>query len=107
MAYYWFNEKDGRNELRVIPISGGPARIVQRSDDRRDYVWPQGWTADGSQLLVIRHLPESTRQIAMLSVQDGSMRVLKSFPWQNLNARLSPNGRYIAYDLPASDKTLA
>ncbi len=106
VAYFWFDEK-GKNELRVIPISGGTPRTVHRSDDRSDYIAPQGWTPDGRQLLVVHTLADHTSQIAMVSVQDGSLRALKSFTWQNLNARLSPNGRYIAYDSPKDDKTQA
>ena len=96
-----------RNELRVIPIGGGAPRTVRRGADRREYMAPQSWTPDGKQLLVVQRLPDSTSRIAMISVQDGSVRVLKSFAWRNLNARLSPNGRYIAYDFPGDDKTHA
>src|SRR5947208_14905025 len=39
----------------------------------------------------------------MLSVVDGSIHVLKSFGWNGANATLSPDGRFIAYDGPASE----
>ena len=43
----------------------------------------------------------------MLTLRDGSIRALKSFSWQNFSASLSPDGRLIAYDSPASEKTQA
>src|SRR5437870_1494831 len=64
-------------------------------------------TPGGKHLLVVHTLPDRTSQIAMISVQDGSIRVLKSFGWQRIHASISPDGRYIAYDSPADDKTQA
>jgi Tol biopolymer transport system component len=70
-------------------------------------MFPCGWTPDGKQLLVVHSLPDRTSRIAMATVDGGSVRVIKSVGWQGVNARLSPDGRFIAYDRPVDDKTNA
>ena len=106
IAYNWFIQKDARNEVRVVPAAGGRPRTVWRSEGFNDYMLPKDWSRDG-RLVVVHILPDHTSQLALLTVQDGSTRALKSFSWQNFNASLSPDGRLIAYDSPASEKTQA
>jgi len=107
IAYNWFIQKDLHEEVRVIPTVGGAPRTIWRSEGFDDYVLPKDWTPNGKQLVVTHILPDRTSQLALLTVQDGSLRSLKSFPWQNFNASLSPDGRLIAYDSPASENTPA
>src|SRR5581483_2225041 len=107
IAYLWFIEKDNRNELRVIPVAGGAPRTVYRSTSGDEYTLPYGWTPDGKQILVVRTLPDRTSQIALVSVEGGSVRVLKSLGWQDVNPQLSPDGRFVAYDRPVDEKTSA
>ena len=108
VAYSWFIEKEHRDELRVIPISGGASRTLYRGGDNRSTrMQPRGWTPDGKQLLVLHTLPDRTNQIAMISVQDGSVRALKSFGWQYPWLSISPDGRYVAYPLPGGEKAQA
>jgi Tol biopolymer transport system component len=106
IAYAWTMPKEKSVELRVIPAAGGTARTVYRSTS--EYLLPHDWTADGRQLLVMHRLPDSTWQIAMVSVDDGAVRAIKSLGWQsNTNAHLSPDGRFIAYDGPVDGKSPA
>ncbi|HUS07893.1 MAG TPA: hypothetical protein VMZ52_16440 [Bryobacteraceae bacterium] len=107
MAYFWFAEKDRHNELRIISTSGGTPKTLLQKDSNGSYMSPVGWTPDGKQLLVTLRQPDNTTQLAMLGVQDGSIRTLKTFTWQSLDARLAPNGQHITYDLPASEKSIA
>jgi Tol biopolymer transport system component len=90
IAYSWSIDKDSTTELRVIPISGGTPRPVRRGEPL-DYVTPFGWTPDKKWLLISRNPPDNTTQLAMVSVRDGSVRPLKSFGWQDVNASLSPD----------------
>ena len=106
IAYNWFIQKDARNEVRVILASGGSPKTLWRSEGFNDYVLPKDWGRDG-RLVVAHILPDRTSQVAMLTVQDKTIRALKSLSWQNPNASLSPDGRWIAYDSPASEKTQA
>lgn len=106
IAYSWSIDQESITELRVIPISGGTPRTVRRGESH-EYVTPFGWTPDNKQVLISRNPPDNTTQLALVSVRDGSLRPLKSFGWRDVHANLSPDGRWIAYDAPASDKTLS
>ena len=106
VAYAWFVEKEFKNELRMASIvAGGPARpTVVLQTERDDYLKPVAWTLDGKQLVVIRSLPDHTNQIGTVSIQDGSFRSIKSLDWRYPDRlSLSPDGRYVAYDVPAGD----
>ncbi|MBI3262314.1 MAG: PD40 domain-containing protein [Acidobacteria bacterium] len=91
-------------DVRILPLNGGEAqpRVVYQNEEIRQ-IRPFGWTPDGKELLVLRSLKDGTNQIAMVSVQDGSIRVLKSLSWDYTTMSLSPDGRYIAYDALSGD----
>lgn len=94
-------------EVSIVPFSGGRSKSVFRSDETKS-IDVTDWTPDGKQLLVQHTLRDNTTQIAMVSIQDGKLRVVKSFSWAAVgSARLSPDGRFIAYDAPASENTPA
>ena len=103
-AYLWQQSRLRKLELRTISLAGGTPRTVPNFSD---YAEPQGWTPDGKQLLVMRNLEGGTGQLALVSVQDGLIQALKSFPWTKVHASLSPDGRFIAYSTPADAKTQA
>jgi len=101
VAYTWFG-KDGP-DLRLARMDGSTSRILFRSKEA--IALPSDWSPDGKYLLSIlmkrvnqvRWMP----QIALISVADGSVRVLRSFDWGfTRKAWFSPDGRYIAYDFP-------
>jgi Tol biopolymer transport system component len=111
VAYTWerHDDKDIRKfvgyDLRIRTVSGavvGEPQIVHQSAET-EYIKTFGWTLDGKSLLVVRQLQDHTNQIAVISIADGSVRVLKSLErrWPPIKVSLSPDGRYIAYDAPA------
>ncbi len=108
VAYAWAQTgKDRTWDLRIVPLTGGdstPPRIVYRNEEMIQ-IRPFGWTPDGKQLLVLRSLKDGTNQISMVSVQDGSIRVLKSLAWNYTTMSLSPDGRYIAYNALSGENT--
>ncbi len=101
IAYSWFN-KNNRFDLRVIPIGGEGAKPrVIYDNEQLDYLQPADWSRDGRQMAVILTRQDNTNQLAMVSVADGSARVIKSLEWRYpFCASLSPDGRYLAYDFP-------
>jgi len=107
VAFNWWSYAAGRYELRVAAIAaeeGSRPRTVYWSD-QTEYVWPQAWTPDGNQLLILRELKDGTSQLAMLPLKDSAqgdnaVRVLKSLGWWSPTVSLSPDGRTIAYDAP-------
>lgn len=107
VAYLW-NIWGKGNELRVVRVDGSaPPRTVHRSAGNA-YVEPYAWTPDGKRLLVVSNPGDRTSyQIGMVSVQEGTVRGIKSLAWVYPHPRLSPDGRYVAYDAAPDAKTEA
>ena len=115
VAYLWScskrsatcDDSTDTGELRITSLEGSSApgaRRVFKSDD----VWllPMDWSPDGKWIAVNVRRMDHTAQIGLLAVQDGSLRVLKSVDWLGPNGMFfSPDGRDLAFDLPASDSS--
>ena len=99
------------DELRIIDLSqpGVPTpRVLFRDENTQGYsVRPVDWSPDGQRIaVVIGHGDERTRQLGFVSVRDGKLTVLRTLDWRNaLGVSLSPDGRYLAYDLPPDEQT--
>jgi Tol biopolymer transport system component len=99
IAYVWYNEKAGR-DLRVCTVEAPSVRVVL-ADDGVEYPQPFAWTPDGTGILASLARTDRTNQIVLISVGDGSIRVLRAAGSRSpQKMALSPDGRYVAYDLP-------
>jgi Tol biopolymer transport system component len=99
VAYAWCVQ-EASCELQAVDLNGSHPRLLYRSDDIKD-VQPAAWFPDGRQLLAILTRRDGASQIARLSIADGSLRVLKALDKRRpLTLSLSPDERYITYDLP-------
>jgi Tol biopolymer transport system component len=103
VLYGWFIEKESMFELRVVPLvesaSTPQARVVFRSDE---YLTPHAWSADGHSIYVVRWGRDKNQQIGV--IHDGAYRSLKSLEWRSpQRMSLSPDGRFLAYDVQAGD----
>ena len=99
VAYGWTSWQEDWAELRVVGLDGSPPRVLYRDETIR-WVNAHGWSPDGSQILTMLSTG-GTRQIALVSVIDGSVRVLKSVDHRlGRTMSFSPDGQYIAYDHP-------
>ena len=101
IAYEW-DGPGGDEELRLIGIDGSGERLLYRNQEM-EHIHPRGWLPDGKHIVVATELRDRTIQIAVVSVADGSMGVLKSLDWQQValyssGMAVSPDGRYVAYD---------
>jgi Tol biopolymer transport system component len=97
IAYSWLDNSNGSVGLRVIGTDGSKPSILYR-DTTGVPMAPADWSADGKKILVYH------KGIAMVSADDGSIRILKKsnpkYKYLNGRIRISPDGRYIAYDWP-------
>src|SRR5205085_1006138 len=65
---------------------------------------PWDWSPDGKWIAVAISRVDKTAQIGIISVADGTLRVLKSVDWRGSTMLVfSPDGKYLAYDLTAGD----
>jgi len=98
IAYTWQN-KEKAGELRAIGIEGGSPRTLCK-----DAGWPvpTSWSNDGSRILVYLRQKESV-DIAFVSVKDGSVKKLRSFPSAIFSIHkgmsLSPDGQFIVFSI--------
>lgn len=102
IAYYWWNDDEFLHELRVVGWDGSEPRTLVAVSGR---IAPLAWSPDGRHILVTRTGSDaSVQELALVDAADGSVTVLAStgtsFP---LNAAFSPDGRFIAYDLPSEE----
>jgi Tol biopolymer transport system component len=109
VAYTWSTQAVPTiYELRVVSVDGGEPRVIC-CDSFNGWMLPLDWSSDGRWVLVGREIrPE--RELVMVSVEDGSTRVLKTFDdsspggWVR-RASFSPDGRHVAYDYHKEDDT--
>jgi Tol biopolymer transport system component len=100
VAYTWY--QDEQYDLRVVGLEGNKPRVLYRNVSVK-WLELEDWSPDGKSILTILSLKDRTYQMVLVSVQDGSVRVLKNFDYLAPGpARLSPDGRYIAYTLQQS-----
>lgn len=108
VAYAWYREKDARFEVRTMPLESAAAtapRILCAPADVSE-VLVAAWSPDGKQILALFSREDKTKQIVLVSAQDGSRRVLKTLDWNHPGKmRFSPDSQFIAYDFPQRDAT--
>ena len=98
------NFKDSFKELRITELDGSNTRILY-SDDNLAEVNPLDWSKDGRHILAEFIRKDKTRQLMMISVENGSLQALKTFGHLPLGDGLrngelfSPDNRNVVFDL--------
>lgn len=109
IAYGWWDDPKLTWALRVMPLAGvdsGKPRIIYSAPDVQ-FAAPQAWTPDGRNVIAVV-LADRTSHIAIVPVNGGAVRRLKSFDWRYPNnLALSPDGRWLAYDFPPDEDNSA
>ena len=103
IVFLWDQYKDPKFEaLTLIPLAGGASRTLWRTTSDPEVMVPLTWTPDGKEILVRHILPDGNRDLALFSVQDASVRKVKSLAKgvNVLAASMSPDGKWIAYGAP-------
>ena len=106
VAYAWVND-NGLYDLRIVQLHGStlpqPRVFFPGNHDFRD-IAPRAWSPDGALIAVNIRRKDATGQIGLVQVADGSLRVLQSVDWRGANKiEFSPDGRFIAYDVPVGE----
>jgi Tol biopolymer transport system component len=98
LAYGWRHSRSGNGDLRLIALDGSAPRVLYRNDDGLQ-LKPFDWSSDGKNILAVSW-EKGTFQMVLVSVTDGSLRVLKKFDFgRPMNVSISRDGRYVVYDL--------
>jgi Tol biopolymer transport system component len=100
VAYGW--QGMSSCDLRIVGVGGSDSRVLHRDDEIAN-ILPKDWSEHGQQILAIFARKDGTDQMVLVSVADGSMRVLKTFDAASGSGAghimaLSPDGRFVAYD---------
>jgi bla regulator protein BlaR1 len=117
---YWVGRPEERVgdlfpvDLRLIGADGSGQRVLCRGAVSRDRIVRPGprpvqWFPDGKRLLGLQW-PDPIHafkeiEIVSVSIADGSIHVIKKLTGSFFNAviRLSPDGKYVAYDVPSKE----
>jgi Tol biopolymer transport system component len=102
IAFEWLcDAADHPIEFRVMRLDGSQPRTLY-SAGKSEWASLYDWSPDGKQILA--SLPG--KKLSLISVADGSIRILKALERDSSKARFSPDGRYIIYDAPQSTDSL-
>jgi Tol biopolymer transport system component len=98
VAYIWVNAHN-ESELHEIGLTDPQPRVIC---GEKKGVWtePIDWSLDGNFLLAKATIKNGPVELQMISVADGSIRILKTFSDPNFapgNAFFSPDGLSVAY----------
>jgi hypothetical protein len=100
--------KEAFAELRLIDLNGGKARVLftNLSGANRDVasLYVNEWSPDGKWIAVKIGKRDSIAGIAVVSTDNGALRVLKSVAWHGSSKiTFSPDSKYLAYDIPVNE----
>jgi Tol biopolymer transport system component len=106
VVYSWVASEE-RRQLRRLRLNGSrvpdPTVLYATGDDVA-FIWPMDWSADGKWIAAVVSRKDGTGQIALVGATSGAFTVLKTVPWKGpARVFFSPDSRYIAFDLPASE----
>lgn len=109
-SWHYGGTNDG--EIRVVGTDGKGERTVyvrRKSAEWHEWGIPSDWSPDGRTIVVQfehgtqRSTQHGTAELALISLADGSVRVLKSLQYASRHRPkilFSPDGKYLAWDYP-------
>lgn len=103
VVFGWYSDKGTRFEVRASPLSGRDSGKVRTIFSAPDLEFPsvQSFTPDGRHVATVVYRKDRTSQIALIPLDGGQPRILKSFDWRSPNnLAVSPDGHWLAYDVP-------
>ena len=106
VAYVWYIHPENAAEVRIDldrwRASGSTSLPFEPESTRCLTSWRGCPTAGSFRRFAV--LPDRTSQIGTVTIENRTFRSIKSLEWRRPNMlSLSPDGRYLAYDVPATD----
>jgi Tol biopolymer transport system component len=93
LAYVWYFG-NRMTDLRVVGLDGGKPRVLSHHENG-ERLECRDWSPDGKQILAVLQPAAGQPQVVLVSVADGSRRVLR--PGGGEDVRFSPDGRFVVY----------
>jgi Tol biopolymer transport system component len=98
LCNWWQHPEFHWVDLRLLRNDGNEQRTLFSSDKYED-VYPMDWSSDGKLILAAFYGGHSEgKKIGLVSVEDGSERILKTVDPKWGYMEFSPDARYVAYD---------
>ncbi len=112
VAYGWVDDtNDVQIRIAALDAAGTakPRQLLTFKAGEVRFPGAYDWSPDGKWIAMVLARTDGTSQIALAAVADGgALRVLKTTGWQGPDRLFfSPDGRYLAYDLPTTDTSVA
>jgi Tol biopolymer transport system component len=100
VAYSWY-ALSGSYELRVANVDGTSNHQLLLPHEAGDNPMPLEWSRDGQYLLCLLPVSDDRTHLALVPANGAAPRILQTFTGGSpRNASLSPDGRFVVYDLP-------
>jgi Tol biopolymer transport system component len=106
VAYAWQNDAPSFDyELRVVGTDGSGERVLVKPNAVFVEEYPVDWAPDGRGILTLLYGRDNSARLALVSVADGGVRVIRSFDWRAPGlAKFSPDGSWIGYDIQTDEQ---
>jgi hypothetical protein len=94
VAYVWRN-RDSFSDVRIVGLDGSKPRVLYKNEEASRSAYDitgtghienravRAWSPDGKYILVTFRREDRTKQMGLVSVADGSVRVLKTLDWRS------------------------
>jgi len=111
IVYDWWGDKDSEPDfacIRIASADGSKTRTLLKVSPEQEVSFTDGWSPDGKFILSSIHKSSLLGQLVLISVDDGSVRILKSFDKENkwINADFSPDGDHIIFERRQEDSSV-
>lgn len=81
LAVAWYRDDHNSHELRVVDADGAGARTAVPASAGHVYVDPVDWAPGDAEILVVIQTAERIWQLALVSADTGTIRVIKTLGW--------------------------
>ena len=116
IAYAWYPENSAGETLNQLGLVANEPnarpRVLLDKPEQYQNIYPLGWSRDGKSLLIrFEILPSRNSQMAWISIDDGTLRVIHEIERgrnrgeNSLGFRLSPDGKFLLYSARTNQET--